>query len=246
MSTIDDQGVTTDEAVQTAPETAAKAATAGSRARGAARSGIAEPLAADEDDEEEDEEGAATAHLDDEEESELVEEEDEEGEGIVVTLNADLRRRLRRRAEREGVEPEELAEELLAAAIRRPVAQSLVDVLARLDKLERRVSDLAAARHTAEPAPPPRREERPRTDFGRGGYGERRNDRGGFGGGDRGYGQRSQGGGFRGERRYDDRPRGGYGDRGFDRGERGYDRGGEREGYRERPGRHWEAPRRGE
>jgi hypothetical protein len=185
---------------------------------------------------------------------------------VTLRLSTDLRRRLRRRADREGVAPEELAEELLGAAIRRPVGESLTDVLARVEKLERTVAELGAARARPEaPAVPPRRpEERPRGDFGSrapGGFGDRNYDRGPS---ERpSYGDR---GGYAGPRRQDDRPRfsdrpssggfgrpdGRFGDRPRnDAPDRGparpsFDRRNDRDESRDRPARRWESPRRGE
>ena len=185
----------------------------------------------------------------------------EETGTLTLRLSTDLRRRLRRRAEREGVTADELAEELLGAAIRRTAGESLSDVIARLEKVERTVAELGAARSRPETPPPARRpEERPRGDFGgrapAGSYGERRApDR--FGSGDRG--------GYAGPRRQDDRPRFGerplssgfgrsdnrFGDRPrFDAPDRGparpFDRHNDREDSRERPPHRWESPRRGE
>lgn len=183
---------------------------------------------------------------------------------VMLRLSTDLRRRLRRRAEREGVTAEELAEELLSAAIRRPVGESLTDVIARLDKLERTVAELGTARPRPETAPPARRpEERPRGDFGgrapASSYGERRTpdrpsfaDRGGYSGprhqDDRPrFGERPPATGLgRSDNRFGERPRFDAPDRGparpFDRRNDRNDR----EDSRERPPHRWESPRRGE
>jgi hypothetical protein len=233
----------------------------------------------EEDDEEDDDE-----EDDDEEDEAAVDEviamEDETTDGaqtsddagtVTLRLSTDLRRRLRRRADREGVAPEELAEELLGAAIRRPAAESLTDVLARVEKLERTVAELGTARARPDaPATPPRRpEERPRGDFGSrapgapGSFGERNYDRGpserpSYGDRDRGgyagprrpeerprFSDRPSSGGFgRPEGRFGDRPRYDAPDRGPAR--PSFDRRNDRDESRDRPARRWESPRRGE
>ncbi|MGI8916171.1 MAG: hypothetical protein ACR2JY_20760, partial [Chloroflexota bacterium] len=218
----------------------------------------------DDDDDDEDEETLDEVMVMDDDAEEAVAVSDD-ASTVTLRLSTDLRRRLRRRADREGVTAEELAEELLGAAIRRPAAESLTEVLARVDKLERLVAELGTARPRPEtPAPPRRPEERPRGDFGSrgpsGGFGDRNNDRPPS---DRpSYGDR---GGYAGPRRPDDRPRfserppaggfgrpeGRFGDRPRndtpDRGPaRPFDRRNEREDSRDRPSRRWESPRRGE
>ncbi len=185
----------------------------------------------------------------------------EEAGSLTLRLSTDLRRRLRRRADREGVTAEELAEELLGAAIRRPAAESLTEVLARLDKLERSVAELGVARPRSEaPAAARRPEERPRGDFGSrnpsSGFGDRvpserpaYGDRGSYAGPRRQddrprFGERPPSGGFgRPEGRFGDRPRNDAPDRGPSR---PFERRNDREDTRDRPPRRWESPRRGE
>jgi len=229
-----------------------------------------EDMTDDDDDEDEDEEDQATVEevigMEDET-ADAVQTGDDAGT-ITLRLSTDLRRRLRRRADREGVAPEELAEELLGAAIRRPAAESLTDVLARVEKLERTVAELGTARVRPDaPAAPPRRpEERPRGDFGSrapGGFGERNFDRGpserpSYGDRDRGgyagprrpeerprFSDRPSSGGFgRPEGRFGHRPRYDAPDRGPAR--PSFDRRNDRDESRDRPARRWESPRRGE
>lgn len=229
-----------------------------------------EDMTDDEDDQDEDEEDEAAmdAIIGMEDETANAVQTGDDAGTVTLRLSTDLRRRLRRRADREGVAPEELAEELLGAAIRRPAAESLTDVLARVEKLERTVAELGSARARPEaPAPPARRpEERPRGDFGSrapGGFGERNFDRGPS---ERpSYGDRDRGG-YAGPRRPDERPRfsdrpssggfgrpeGRFGDRPrYDAPDRGparpsFDRRNDRDESRDRPARRWESPRRGE
>jgi hypothetical protein len=217
----------------------------------------------DEDDDNDDEDEAVN-------EITVIEDENDETSGagdesgtVTLRLSTDLRRRLRRRAEREGVTAEELAEELLGGAIRRTAGESLTDVIARLDKLERTVAEIGTARPRPETPPARRPEERPRGDFaGRapgGSYGERRTtdrptfgDRGGYAGPHRQddrprFGERPPASGFgRPDSRSGDRPRFDAPDRGparpFDRRNDRYDR----DDTRERPPHRWESPRRGE
>src|SRR5919201_5220779 len=100
---------------------------------------VAEHDEVDESDEDEAEDdelvGDVAMSAEDEDLDEAPEEGEEAPGAMTIHLPTDLRRRLRRRAEREGVQPEELAEELLVAAIRRPAGESLADLRARLDKV---------------------------------------------------------------------------------------------------------------
>ncbi|HEV7215579.1 MAG TPA: hypothetical protein VGP33_10680 [Chloroflexota bacterium] len=217
---------------------------------------------ADDDDDDEDDEVVNEIPVLEDEDVETRVTGDESGT-VTLRLSTDLRRRLRRRAEREGVTAEELAEELLGAAIRRTAGENLTDVIARLDKLERTVAELGTARPRPETPPVRRPEERPRGDFaGRtpaGSYGERRTtdrpsfgDRGGYAGPRRQddrprFGERPPATGFgRSDSRPGDRPRFDAPDRGparpFDRRNDRYDR----DDSRERPPHRWESPRRGE
>ena len=217
----------------------------------------------EDDDEDEDEEAVDEVQVIEEEVDETPMTGEEAGT-VTLHLPTDLRRRLRRRAEREGVTAEELAGELLGAAIRRTAGESLTDVIARLDKLERTVAELGTARPRTEAAPAARRpEERPRGEYGSrpaaGAYGERRTpdrpsypDRGGYAGPRRQddrprFGERPPATGFgRSDNRFSDRPRFDAPDRGpsrsFDRHNDRYDR----DDSRERPPHRWESPRRGD
>lgn len=77
---------------------------------------------------------------------------EDSGEPVVsVRLNADLRRRLRRMAQRQGVRPEEVARLLLAQALMNPAGDPVDALLVRVDKLEKRVAELATA-SSARPA----------------------------------------------------------------------------------------------
>lgn len=219
----------------------------------------------DDDTEDDEDEDTVDEEMVMEDETEEAAQSGDDASSVTLRLSTDLRRRLRRRADREGVTPEELAEELLGSAIRRPAAESLPELVARVEKLERTVLELSASRPRSEaPAAPRRSEERPRGDFGSrapGGFGDRSYDRGPS---DRpGYGDR---GGYAGPRRPDDRPRfserpspggfgrpeGRFGDRPRnDTPDRGparpsFDRRSDRDESRDRPARRWESPRRGE
>ncbi|MCL4544007.1 MAG: hypothetical protein M1118_05315 [Chloroflexi bacterium] len=88
-------------------------------------------------------EGADLETDDAEEAGELVEGKSEDNGGITLVLSSDLRRRLIRRAERSGVAVEELAEDLLSVALRQSFFETLPDLLARVEKIERRVGELS-------------------------------------------------------------------------------------------------------
>lgn len=71
------------------------------------------------------------------------EEFEEDENTIVLELSSDVRRRLERRAERAGVSIEELAEDLLSVAIHQSFFETLPDLIARVEKLERRLNELS-------------------------------------------------------------------------------------------------------
>src|SRR5579859_5355413 len=134
----------------------------------------------------EDEDGAAEDSVDEGEvaiaSNELTEDAGEDDLTVHVRLNADLRRRLRRMAQRQGVRPDEVARLLLAEALMNPAGDPVDLLRVRVDQLEKRVNELATAgtpadqeraQHGRPPfeARPPRRDdfqERPRFGSGAG------------------------------------------------------------------------------
>ncbi len=189
--------------------------------------------------------------------------EPEGASAVTLRLSADLRRRLRRRAEREGVTTELLAEELLGAALRRTASDGLGEVVARLERLEKRFNELSAPARQRDAAPEggfaPRRDDRPWRDAPReGGFNRPPAERGGFerrfeGSPERPPARPFQSGGssFGGGNNFQDRrpefrpSRPSYGDRPFDRGgDRPRPRSFDRDDSRGRPPRRWEGPRR--
>lgn len=153
----------------------------------------------------EDGENIETDDLDDAEEVDTEEFEEDENT-IVLELSSDVRRRLERRAERAGVSVEELAEDLLSVALHQSFFETLPDLIARVEKLERRLNELSTT--VTKISQPDHSNADARTRSSSGDF-RRRDDFGPREGGD--FRRRDDFGPREGRRFHDDRDRGGYG-----------------------------------